>query len=410
MNRSVWLIAWRYLLGTKDEKSISIMVKICFLSILIGSCSLALVMAVMDGFEKATHEKMQGIHAQVLIKTESDTLNVDAIAHVLKEEFPEVIAYSPQQIGQVILQTDSDQDLANVVILKGIDPNLEATTSALESKIIQSATTPTMPAIIHGNAIMIGAACAKSLQLKIGDTINLIYVASDNTHARKINLDSVSAIVGGIFKTGIEEFDTSLIFCSQQLFGTIFPWAGVSHIALKLKQGTDEQALIARLKKRLHLDIYSWKDLYPALVSALKLEKYVMFFILALITLVASMNMISLLFMHIVQKRSDIAILQAMGANYKDLRSIFFIMGTSIAAISSFIGLTVAWLIGMLLQRYPLFELPDVYYVSSLPVHLDIKIFALIFVVVLFMSIIATWLPIRSIKHINIADILRFDA
>ena len=57
---------------------------------------------------------------------------------------------------------------------------------------------------------------------------------------------------------------------------------------------TEETAVIEKLKKRLpHLQVNSWKDLYPALVSSLKLEKYVMFFILALITLVASMNMIS---------------------------------------------------------------------------------------------------------------------
>ena len=69
MNYSIWLIAWRYLMGSHKERSISIMVKICFLGIFIGSCSLALVMAVMDGFEQATHEKIQGIHANLIMKS-----------------------------------------------------------------------------------------------------------------------------------------------------------------------------------------------------------------------------------------------------------------------------------------------------------------------------------------------------
>ena len=328
MNPSIWLIAWRYLWGTRHEKNISAMVKVCFLSILIGSCSLALVMSVMNGFEKATHEKMQGIHAQVLIKNETDVLNVQAINHVLQHEFPEVVSSSPQQIGQVILQTESDQDLANVVMLKGVDPNLEATTSALENKIVQSTSKLTMPAIIHDNEIMIGTGCAATLHLNLGDPINLIYVESEKAQSRNINLNSARAIIGGIFKTGIEEFDTNLIFCSQGFFEEIFPHQGVSQIALKLKPGIDEQVFIERLKKRLHLNIFSWKDLYPALVSALKLEKYVMFFILALIMLVASMNMVSLLFMHIIQKRGDIAILQAMGMNHNECVCDLFYHGT----------------------------------------------------------------------------------
>ena len=71
--------------------------------------------------------------------------------------------------------------------------------------------------------------------------------------------------------------------------------------------------VIQKLRHRLGLDVYSWKDLYPSLVASLKLEKYVSFFILALILLVASMNIISLLFMQITQKRPTIALLQAMG-------------------------------------------------------------------------------------------------
>lgn len=410
MNSSVWLIAWRYLLGTQQEKSISIMVKVCFLGIFIGSCSLALVMAIMNGFERVTHEKMQGIHAQLIIKSRADALNTAAIGHVINTEFPDIISYSPQQIGQVIVTTDDTADLTNVVMIKGIDPKLEATTSTLETKIVTPTSGHTLPSIVHERTILIGSACAESLHVSAGDHINLVYVKPEDQQSHQINLDTVTAVVGGTFKTGIEEFDTSLIFCSQQFFDQLFPDQGVSTIALKLRPGADEQTLTNRLKQRLKLDIYSWKDLYPALVSALKLEKYVMFIILALIVLVASMNMISLLFMQIVQKRGDIAILKSMGMAHKDIRTIFLIMALSLAISSSLIGLTCAGIIGLFLQQYPIITLPDVYYVSNLPVHLDIRIFALIFVIILLMSIVATWLPIRSIKNIHVADVLRYDA
>lgn len=410
MNSSVWLIAWRYLWGSRREQSVSTMAKICFLGILVGSCSLALVTAIMEGFEQTTHEKMQGIHAQLIIKNGTDALNVAAISHVLSKEFPEVVAFSPQRIGQVIINTHDDQDLTNVVMIKGIEPTLESQTSCLESKIIGAACLQKLTAIMHDDSIMIGTACAKALHVQIGDKVNLTYVISDAQHSQRINVASKTAIVGGTYKTGIEEFDASLIFCSQSLFDQLFPDQGVSQLSLKLKPGTDEKTVKERLAKRLQLEVYSWKDLYPALVAALKLEKYVMFFILALITLVACMNLISLLFMHIIQKRADIAILQSIGMQTSDINMIFLIMGLILTSISSLVGLTLAWLIGLLLEHYPIIQLPDVYYVSTLPVYLDIRIFATIFLFILLISIIAIWLPIRSIKQINTAQTLRHDA
>ncbi|HML19332.1 MAG TPA: FtsX-like permease family protein, partial [Candidatus Dependentiae bacterium] len=218
------------------------------------------------------------------------------------------------------------------------------------------------------------------------------------------------AIVGGIFKTGIEEFDAGLIFSSTQLYSDMFNPQGADQISLKLSPQTDEPALIKKLHDRLGLEVYSWKDLYPALVSALKLEKYVMFFILALITLVASMNMISLLFMQIIQKRGDIAILKTMGMSNLQVQSIFIFMGFIISCVASLCGLAIAWLIGIIISRFPIITLPDVYYVSHLPIYLDYKVFIIIFTVVMLMSLIATWIPIRKIKNIHIADVLRFEA
>ncbi len=410
MNYAIWLIAMRYLFGTSQERTISIMVKICFLGILIGSCSLALVMAVMDGFEQATHEKMQGIHAHLIMKSTANSLDAHAIGPILDQEFPEIMGYSPQTMGQAIVSTHDTHDLAHVVIIKGVDPQKEALTTSIAAKVIQPWPKKNLPALIHDNHILIGSAAASSLNVRVGSTLQLIYVDEKEGQVSSMNLEKQYAIIGGIFKTGIEEFDAGLIYCSQELYNRMYSPQGVDQISVKLKPGVKENNLMNRLRDRFGCEVYSWKDLYPALVSALKLEKYVMFFILALITLVASMNMISLLFMHIIQKHGDIAILKTMGMRTNMISAIFFIMGMSIACIASLCGLIIAWAIGLLLQRYPLITLPDVYYVSNLPVNLDIKVFAIIFVVIMLMSILATWLPIRKIKNIHIADVLRFEA
>ena len=91
------------------------------------------------------------------------------------------------------------------------------------------------------------------------------------------------------------------------------------------------------------------------------------------------------------------------------INAIFFIMGISIAFVASACGLSAAWIIGLFSNDIPYYP-PDVYYVTHLPINLDIKVFTIIFIVIMLMSIVATWLPIRKIKTIHIADVLRFEA
>lgn len=408
MTQLIRLVAARYVKGTRHEKSISSMVIVCFLSISIGACALALVMSIMDGFEYATHEKIRGIHAHIIMRQTGQALDATAIQAVIKKEFPEILGISSQQIGQVLVQSKDSNDLSSVVMIKGINPAHETLTSSIDKKII-APVNAALQDVIHDNCILIGNQCACDLNVSVGSSITLIH-KKEGAPEDSVEFSKTKAIVGGIFKTGIEEFDAGLMFATQSLFSTMFDSDEIHQIALSVQQGIDQATVVEKLKKRFNINAYSWKELYPALVSALKLEKYAMFFILALITLVASLNMISLLYMQIAQKKGDIAILRAMGMKTHDIRLIFLLTGAKIALWGTLCGLTVAYLIGLFLQSYPLISLPDVYYVSTLPIRLDLKMFALIFSTVMIISILASWLPTRSIKNINIIDILRFNA
>ena len=379
MNKLPFLLAWRYALSSTYEKTISSMVFVSFLGILIGSCSLALVISVMNGFEKITYEKMRGIHADVIVRAWSDEINVEQIAPVLEKEF------STSTDKQVIIQSQAANTNTSVIVIKGIDPVKEAQVTAIEKKITTAMDEKTLQAALQGNKILIGDKLAKSLEVSPGAAVTLLFAPDQQARKKKLSLESKKAVIAGTFKTGIDEFDHSLALASLTFLQNIFPDEGVAQINIRLQPEANEKAIVQQLKDRLHLEVYSWKDLYPALVSALKLEKYVMFFILALITLVASMNIISLLFMKITQKRSDIAMLKTM-------------------------GLLVAGIIGWFLQHYPFIELPDVYYVTHLPIRMELHLFVLVFAVVMLLSLIATWVPARLTRNINISQILRFEA
>lgn len=405
-------LAWRYLWRTAYEQSISTMIRICFLGIFIGSFSLALVTAVMQGFEDAVYEKMQGIHANIIIRPPGgDPLNVEAIDAIIAKEFPAIIASSPHSSGNAIIQMEEDHGEPRVVLLKGIIASREAAVSSIGKKLLaqqEGKTAPSLESAVHDNQVILGKQLAHDLGLTVGATFPLFYTDPERIKGSKLQLQSADVIVGGIFETGIDEFDSGMILCSLDFFSTLFD-TGVTQINAKIAPGIKDEPVISALRERLNLPVYSWKDLYPALVSALMLEKYAMFLILVLITLVASMNILSLLFMEITNKRGDIAILKAFGARNHMISQIFIFIGLSITTIGSALGVAAAYGASILLERYPFIKLPDSYYVSHLPAHMDWCIATTVFCVVVLLGFLATWLPTRKVRSINVAQVLRFE-
>lgn len=390
------LIAFRYLLATRKDHSISTMIKITFLGISISIFALTLIISIMNGFEVATSQKMQNIHPQVTIQLNRDSKNVEGIL----KNFSQIDAYSKTDIQSVII----NNDLNNVMFIKGIEPIESQKTSNINQKITYKLHKE-FNELLTDKHILIGQKLAKELNINVGDQIQLLI--PEKLNETQINFDKLNVIVSGLFNTGIEDFDSKMILCSLSFLVQMFPESQPTQIEIKLKNAKDQVAVIEKLKKQLKTDVYSWEDLYPTLVSALKLEKYVMFIVLALITFIAGMNIIALLFMIITQKKRDIAILKSMGASVKTIRYIFFIVGLLITAASTTIGLFFAFIMGLLLKNYPFIELPDIYYATYLPIDMKFSVFILVFIMALVIGTIATLFATYHLSKINISNVLK---
>jgi len=410
MNFTPFFLARRMLCTHVYQKSISTMTLICFAGIFIGSFALALITAIMNGFEVVIHQKMQGIHANLIIQSYSDGINMNVLAKIIHQEFPEVIAFSPSIKHHLLIRNnDQSDDAPSVAMINGIDPETEIHTSSLSHKIITKLPDVSFAHLFDDNQIVIGKKLANNHDLHVGDALELLFIRDGYVHGKKVTFDTQQALISGIFETGIDEFDNGVVYCSLSFLETLYPNSDIEQVNVTIAPSTNEQELIQKLRKRLGLYVYSWKDLYPSLISTLILEKYVSFFILALILLVASMNIISLLFMQITQKRPDIALLKAMGMPQKSINLIFFTIGMTISIIASSAGLLMALIASWFLQHYPFITLPDTYYVTHLPVAMNGGILLAVFCVVIIFSLIAVWLPIQRISSINISQVLRFE-
>jgi len=263
MKNLPFFLAWNYLKGTKREKSISAMVLVSFLGILIGSFALALVASVMNGFEKVTHEKMQSIHPQIIFHADGQTLNLKKITPTLQNEFPQIESFSPNTIKQVIAQSDTDEDYS-IIALKGIDPQTEHNVCKIGKKITTSITSKkTIPSIVKGDKVLIGEKLAQNLDVSIGDKLNLYFSKNAKIKRKRIKLDQAFVTIGGIFKTGIEEFDSGLIVSSLDFVNTIFDDVGATQISIQLKPNTNETQVLQALRSRFSMQAYSWNSFIP---------------------------------------------------------------------------------------------------------------------------------------------------
>ena len=400
-------LAWRYLQSSAHEKTTAVMVRICFVSVLIGSFSLALVSAVMQGFETAVHEKMQGIHSHITINDTTGSFEPEDMEATI-QDVPGITATSPSITEYAVVHPGGDEHPPLVIMLKGIDPLKEPRVSSIAGKIV-SPEHASVSIVLEEEQVLIGSSLARMLDVTVGDTVILSYTPSLSAKKGKISMSQYGVTIGGIFTTGIEDFDASALYMSLDHLQSLFKRTGVTTMNVALTPRTNKQSVIELLREKTNLDVSSWEERYPALVSALTLEKYAMFLIIALIALVASMNIVSLLFMQITQKRPDIAILKAMGMPDKQIVTIFTYLGIGIASIASITGLALAWGVSELLERHQLIKLPDIYYTSHLPAQMEWYIPVMVFAVVMLISLLATWIPVRRIRGINVAEVLRFE-
>ena len=405
------LVTRRYLLSWKQEQSISTMMCISFASIALGTFSLALVFAIMNGFEKATHEKLRSVNPEILISApDGQVFDPQVVKNAMTNDVENIVeAWSPTCTKHAIVKDDNGY---NILILKGIDPKTESSVTPIRSRIIlpETENQDLSSFFTSHNVVLIGKGLAKNLEKNPGDTIQLYYSADGGITNNRVKLDETTVTIGGIFDTGADEYDSNAAICSVELLEQLFPGSGNENLGIKLKNNVNETTAIKALEDNLGVEAHSWKDFYPSLVSALTLEKYASFIVILLISLVASANLMALMFMVVRQKRADAAILQAIGIPAIAVERIFMALALCVSAIAAATGLIIAIATCRAIDSYKLIKLPDAYYVAHLPASMEWYVPVAIFLIFMAFASVSAWIPIRSLRRSSITQILRREA
>ena len=403
------LISLRNLRPKKKEGFLKIISIFSFLGITLGVAILIIVMSVMNGFKTDLTKKILGLNPHIVIEPNTYEISENFISN-LKKNFKD-ITLNRSLIGEGIIISKNN---TKGVFFKGIDKKDKNITEFFKKYLLKGNTEN-----FRSNNIFIGTELAFNLNLKVGDTINLMSSAFVSTPLGSLPKQEKFKIVG-IFKTEFLEFDQNIIFLNiEDALSILNKEINDQNIEIYLKDPLKANSLKDLIQKmNQNYFVYTWSDLNKSLFSALKVERNVMFIILTLIVIVAAFNIISGLTILIKNKTKEIAILKTLGLSNRSIKKTFFLTGLTIGFFATISGVILGVLFSLNIEKLRIllssvfnFEIfpSDIYFLDKLPSEINPDSIIIIFIISLLISALASYLPAMKISKMSAFRALRYE-
>ncbi len=400
-----FFVSSRYLVARRKQAFVSVITVISVLGVTIGVMALVIAISLITGFQEDVQGKILGATSHLMV---SD-LSGEGIADYerLAEEIRKlegVVSVSPVVHQQALLSGFAGSSGA---MLRGMDLEKEKEQAAwlqnLESGRLPSSGEP---------GLLLGKNLAASLGVGVGDSVSVL-TPSSRLSPLGLLPRSRKMVVSGIFATGLYEFDSSSALLPLSVAQSLLHLDGkVTLIQIRLKKIFEAPAIARKLLDILPPSLYptTWMELNKSLFSALKLEKTLLFLTIALIVLVAALNIIATLILMVMEKTRDIGILVALGATSRSIKKIFFFQGAMIGILGTALGVGLGLLWCYLANTFELIKVPpDIYQIAYVPFRLRVYDLGLIIGVSLLITFLAPVFPARRAARVDPVVALRYE-
>jgi lipoprotein-releasing system permease protein len=227
--------------------------------------------------------------------------------------------------------------------------------------------------------------------------------------------------VGGFFDMGMYEYDSNFIFIPWKKAELFLLTNNIAHgieVFLKDQKLTSSVNLQLKSKLNKNLIIIDWKKRNSSFMTALAVEKNVMFVILALIILVAAFNIISSMIMLVQTKKTDIALMRTMGASQYLIIKIFMLTGSIIGILGTCVGVVLGIAVSMNIEQIrevvtsilgqELFS-AEIYFLSKLPSNINLNEVMMVIFISIILTLLASIFPAWKASRISPAEALRYE-
>ncbi len=403
------LITTRNLKPKKKEGFLKVISIFSFLGIMLGVSTLIIVMSVMNGFRTELTEKILGFNSHITIKPYSNNISEEFYSN-LQEEYKEAKIIKVYNGEAVVMMSDS----AKGVIIRGIDPDKIEKIDFFKKNIIDGK----LSNFVDGT-IVLGKQLAIELGVVVGDKINIMSSSSVSTLLGAVPKQS-SYKIAAVFSSGLYEFDRNVAFFNLEDSLSFFEKT-VDDINLEifLKNPLNADKYKKEIQTK-NSDFYvnSWSDLNKSFLSALKVERNVMFLILTLIIIVAAFNIISGLTILIKNKTKEIAILKSLGLSKKSIVKSFFLTGFLIGFFATTVGVIFGIIFSIYIEEIRQFLSAtlnlqifpeDVYFLNEMPSEINISSILSISIFSIVITMLASLFPSLAVTKIEPIKALKYE-
>jgi lipoprotein-releasing system permease protein len=403
-------IAARYLRTKRQSGFITLLTGISVAGVALGVTALLTVLAVMNGFENEVQSRIAGTDAHVVLlgETVAGIQQFDTLA-ARAGRLPGVLGAAPFTYTKAMVLHEG---LAEGLVVKGVDLAAERGVTTVAQNIqpplagIPAEDESGLPGIV------LGVELADRLSTRVGDVVVLASLAGGERSALGFAPRLKKFRLVGLFASGLYTYDSSFGFISIPAAQEFFRLGdSVTGIEIRLADMFDApraaDAIVSALDSP-GLRANNWIELNRNLFTWMKLEKTVMFLILALIVLVAAFNIVSTLYMVVLEKRRDIGVLKSMGASRGMILRIFLVEGLLIGGLGTLLGVILGSVLIAILDRYPVVRLPgDVYFIERLPVLPQAGDFAAVILAALVLCLAAALQPAWRAASLDPVEAIR---
>ena len=402
-NRLIWKLSFRYLLGRGSANATPVLSRISMGAVAVSSAAMIIIFSVFNGLETLVKDTYKVFYPDIKISAARGkffAIDSNLIKEISHLEGVQII--TPVAEDKVFAVNNDQQ---NIITLKGIENDYIRLTGL--KQYITSGSADSVSANGTYSAI-----AGRHIMNELGadmNTLSRIVLNYVNPENKNPAADPLNAIVtlklypAGEFEVS-DEFDGKYVLAPLVLVQQLFHQSGKCS-SIEIKTAQEDVTGLQKQIQQLLGSSYKVENRFEQNKSLYMVEsgeKWAVFAILVLVLFIATFNMTGALSMLVLQKRKDIAILRAMGAQGSTIRSVFLLEGILWSLTGGLIGIVLGCGICLAQLKWKIIKMGSSFLVDAFPVQIQLRDLLLDLVTILIVGLIVSWYPaIRATRAVD---------
>lgn len=384
------------------------------LSLTVGVATLLVSMALVDSYEKSFKESIHSVFSHVVVYPNRDsTMTIDEINEDMSLVYEKEFKISESHKKEGLLAYGGK---VSGVVLEGVNQNTIEDVIDLRSKVIKGSYALDGESVKSRPRVLIGKELYKKFNLSIGKIFSVVIPQPSFSGGSGFSRKVFTYKVGGVIDLGRHSYNRRFIVMDKFHVNSASgkPSGHFSEVRVRLDDGEKassfKQSVIKNFSERYWAQ--SWKDKSGGLLEAIQIERWVIFFLVLILVVVAAFNVSTNLYLNLAKRLKEFSVLQTIGMSKRKIAEFMILNGLLLA----FIGVVCGLLLSMLVMagcNYLLtsgaFVPPEVYKLTSIKIELSTSRFLVVGASTFLLCFLASLAPALSVFKLSIVKGLRYE-